>query len=260
VIDPDTGVRYYYTTNLREHNMGVAVFGDVIGAQYDSHVGDGLYMEYTYNCPASCSSSVLTQNVTFLFLGLHAHQRARALRVQTARDGMVVHTGRADFFTFAQQGAQVVQGDPITVQPGDTIDVSCTYESDPDLLFGLASYQEMCMSYIIYYPKQKYLDTIPWLCGPGVEPFFPCVGTYTAKTLASESEINRAFGTTSIERSTNEALCGSDTCEMLFGFLQGTQLHGYTFEQCIEVCSMSTLFTSWALSSSSMRWGCGKCE
>jgi Copper type II ascorbate-dependent monooxygenase, C-terminal domain len=256
-IDPDTGVRFYYTTKLRQQEMGVLLLGDVAGSLYKTPVGDG-FVEYNYNCPSTCSRFVLTKPVTFLFEVLHAHQSARALRLQVKRNGRVIHTGRADFFEFDQQGAQMLQGDPYKFRPGDEIDVSCTYEGSPTLMFGRASYQEMCLIYVVYYPRQKFLGRIPWLCGPAIAPYYPCIAQSTRNALASADNINRQFGTTNGAPSSR--LCISYTCSMFFGLLKGQQIHGEIYGRCFQVCSFSGLLTSYMVSPHTQGWNCGPCD
>jgi Copper type II ascorbate-dependent monooxygenase, C-terminal domain len=192
IID-NTSFRVYYTTKPREHELGFFPQGDIAATLYGTHVGDGV-VSHTFDCPASCSRTTLRQPVTVLTELLHAHTFGVALRSEVIRDGKVIHTARADFFNFFQQGVQMVQQDEFTIQPGDAMRLVCSYQSNKDVIFGDASSNEMCLGAFAYYPRQKLLNKIPWLCGMGVEPDYPCVGTHEFQVLNSTADIDRAFG------------------------------------------------------------------
>ena len=189
-----SGVRYYYTTQPREHEVGNFVMGDLLLLAAGESVGDGL-STHIFDCPSECSSAVLDEPVTVIRESLHMHQTGISGRIEQVRDGQLVRTGNIDFFDFDQQGNHVIQQPEYQVRPGDSFRVFCEYDSSPDVVFGKASSEEMCLAALTYYPRKKtFNDRLPWVCPYGV-PLPLCHSSYNGpQALESEAELGRIFG------------------------------------------------------------------
>jgi len=162
--------------------------GDPYLALSRRSVGNGL-TQYTFDCDGSCSGIVLNEPITILREYLHMHAVGAAASNELVRDGTVVHKSKIEFFNFQQQGNQAVQQMPFQVEPGDGFRMTCTYDTNEDTVFGRASQQEMCIAFIMYYPRRNI--GLPWTCGAGI-PVPACEALYESESLSS---IPRTFGT-----------------------------------------------------------------
>jgi hypothetical protein len=113
-------------------------------------------------------------------------------------------------YDFTQAGV-CISGSQEALQShrGDSFNVVCYYNEEPfgvnRTLFGVASFQEMCMAFLWYYPR---VPTLPGLCGPGVDQLIPgiCGSNFTYNKLEDESDSGRTFGKAS-------DVCSSDIHE-----------------------------------------------
>ena len=123
-----SGVRFYYTTEPREIEIGILTLGDPLMGLRGQALGNGL-SSHSFRCPGSCSSTALQQPVTVLREYLHMHQTGKSMVNEQIRDGEIIRTSAIDFFNFDQQGNQAVQQDPFEVLPGDSFNTVCYYQS-----------------------------------------------------------------------------------------------------------------------------------
>lgn len=70
VID-SSGVRLYFTSKKREYDMGVLMLGDPLIGLFGQNVGPATHQ---FDCPSSCSSFALRENVTVIREYLHMHK------------------------------------------------------------------------------------------------------------------------------------------------------------------------------------------
>ena len=121
---------------------------------------------------------------------LHMHEVGVTMFNEVIRDGEVMRRASVDYFDFEQAGLHEVQQDTFTIKPGDSIRTSCSFNttsSKKSVEYGYGSQDEMCVSYMHYYPRQKFPLGV---CG--VNWFFPaCAATLTTEPI---SEVERVFG------------------------------------------------------------------
>ncbi|KAL3908590.1 MAG: hypothetical protein SGILL_008427 [Bacillariaceae sp.] len=222
VVD-NSGVRFYWTSEEREEEIGIMNIGDPLIGVFGEPVGQGLSM-HQFECPSSCSS-LASQEVTVLREYLHMHEVGLRMTNEQIRDGAVLRTANVEFWEFEQNGNAVVQQDPFTVKPGDSFRTTCYYEDQAgDRTFGLASAEEMCMAFLYYHPRQKFNlggFEVSWFCGYGL-PIPPCEATYQKKMLESKEELFREFATVN----TQCAIVGSDLDEEDGGSVTSAGLAG----------------------------------
>eukprot|EP00529_Nitzschia_sp_RCC80_P011609 CAMPEP_0113520084 /NCGR_PEP_ID=MMETSP0014_2-20120614/43882_1 /TAXON_ID=2857 /ORGANISM="Nitzschia sp." /LENGTH=621 /DNA_ID=CAMNT_0000417881 /DNA_START=159 /DNA_END=2024 /DNA_ORIENTATION=+ /assembly_acc=CAM_ASM_000159 len=193
IID-SSGVRMYWTTQPREYQVGIMSVGDPNIGLFGQPVGDGL-SKHEFICPSSCSETV-GQEVTVLREYLHLHETGKRIVNEQIRDGEVIRKGTVEHWDFHQNGNAAVQQEPFTVKPGDGFKTTCFYNDQRGATFGLASAEEMCMSFLYYYPRAM-IDagevSFPWTCGYDLG-FPACDATYTGTSLTSDDELDREFG------------------------------------------------------------------
>lgn len=95
-----------------------------------------------------------------------------------------------------------VREEPYQLLPGDSFRTNCYYKGGRDSVFGLGSRDEMCISFLYYYPRKTISIptpdgnfTLPYMCGLGLD-FMEnaCNAQYTAEVLESEAGLDRQFG------------------------------------------------------------------
>ena len=190
----NSGVRFYYVKEQRPQEVGFLRLGDIRYRLRDQQIGDGV-TQHDFYCPGSCSNIMLQQDVTVFRENIHMHALGRSGYSEVIRNDQVIHTGTVDYFDFDQQGNQIIQTSPYTLKKGDAIRTVCNYDtaSHKNATFGKAAENEMCIGYLIYYPKQSFLNGIlPWMCGYELG-FEQCENVHTATSL---DQVPRLFGTT----------------------------------------------------------------
>ncbi|KAG7357085.1 copper type II ascorbate-dependent monooxygenase [Nitzschia inconspicua] len=194
VVD-NSGVRFYWTSEPREQEIGIMNVGDPFVGVRGQTIGSGLSF-HQFECPRSCSA-LAGQEVTVLREYLHMHEVGLRITNEQIRDGEIVHKAAVEHWEFHQNGNAAVQQGSFVVQPGDSFRTTCFYDDqDGSRTFGLASAEEMCMAFLYYYPRQKF-DlgdgfSMAWFCG--YDMFFPqCNATYESRALDSKEELNREY-------------------------------------------------------------------
>jgi hypothetical protein len=190
-----SGTRLTFTTNLREFDAASMILGDPFVSLRDVPIGEG-WSEWDFNCPSSCTKNYLDQEITVFTNWLHMHESGeRIVFKQYNTEGEEMQTEYADNYDFNQAGGYLVPKKPFKVNPGDSFDVACYYNEErfgDNRTFGLASFEEMCMTFLWYYPR---IPTFTGVCGPGVDQYIPgCGSDFTYTKLEDESEIGRTFG------------------------------------------------------------------
>ena len=190
-VDTGTGIRLYYTDTPVDDEIGFLQVGDPFVALRGQKVGSGL-TKHTFTCPSSCSENTFTSDeITIVNQALHMHNYGQRIVNQVLRDDEVIHESYIDYWDFYQSGGPVFQASPFQFRKGDSFRTTCYFDTDPDTKFGLGSLDEMCMIFILYFPKQN-LST----CGPG---HHTCPASYDGSTnLSSKDDFGRVFGTTRI--------------------------------------------------------------
>jgi Copper type II ascorbate-dependent monooxygenase, C-terminal domain/DOMON domain/Copper type II ascorbate-dependent monooxygenase, N-terminal domain len=197
----NSGVRVFWTSEPREQQMGILSTGDPQVSLMGQEVGNGI-SRHTFECPGTCSS-VVGQEVTVLREHLHMHEIGARMTNEQIRDGQVLRTAAIDYWEFDQNGNAAIQQDPFVIKPGDGFKTTCYFNGNDDRVFGMASSEEMCMTFLYYYPRAKIrIEEIdlefPWICGFGLG-FEPCETNHQADSLASLQDLDRNFGVSSGE-------------------------------------------------------------
>ena len=191
IVDTGSGIRLYYTDGPVNNELGLFQVGDPLVHLEDQAVGSGL-TKHTFTCPSSCSQTFISDEVTVIKESLHMHATGKRIANQVLRDDEVIHETYIDYWDFDQSGGPSSQKSPYQLQKGDSFRTVCYYDADSDTKFGLGSQDEMCITFIYYFPKQM----VP-ICGVGFA-YPPCQGSYDGVIdLSSEKDLGRVFASTS---------------------------------------------------------------
>ncbi|KAL9987415.1 hypothetical protein ACROYT_G001716 [Oculina patagonica] len=156
-----SGLRFFYTPNLRKYDAGVLPVGEsslpymVIPPKQKSWITYGF-------CPKECSQEMLNsttlpgKGIKVFAAFLHTHLQGSAIWTKHVRDGVELpEIARDDNYDFNFQDIQVL-GKEVHVKPGDDLINYCKYQTmdkNKIVVGGLATSQEMCLDMLFYYPK-----------------------------------------------------------------------------------------------------------
>eukprot|EP00752_Nemacystus_decipiens_P015391 g13724.t1 len=195
-----SGVRVYYTEELRPMDMGVMKLGDPFVYLYGQPLPDGK-ATISFTCPSSCTEENFeAEEVTISSHLMHMHETGQRLVTRQYRNDssgheVMVHSAEVEYYSFLQAaGFPVHTNDSMTIQKGDRFETECFYDTalssvgSENVTFGAGSEQEMCIDYVFYYPNQRLLDS--GACGFGF-----CNGSTTGLwELGAGHDFNRTFG------------------------------------------------------------------
>ena len=157
----NSGVRFYYTANLRTYDIGSLQLGDPYVAARNVVIPPG-WNDFEFTCPNSGCFNTLNggQDVTVFGVVHHMHGAGRSMRTRLydASDNLYKEMV-TEFYDFNFQ--DYLRIEPFTFRTDTHASVECIYESNGED-FGLGSEQEMCMTFLTYYPSAT---TDPRYCG-----------------------------------------------------------------------------------------------
>lgn len=156
VVTDDSGVRFWSTPTLREIDGGVLVTGMNTNPQFLIPPGRANHEEYAW-CPGVCTRSLFPAGGITIFASmLHAHLLGRRIRLSHSRQGVELPDIIDDRgYDFDFQDAHRLP-EPVQVLPGDQLGTRCFYDSrgrTTNTRFGIATTDEMCLTYNMYYPR-----------------------------------------------------------------------------------------------------------
>lgn len=203
-----SGLRVYYINEERTYRAGVYSTGDPFVAlmEIDPEINDGL-TKHTFTCPGECSSLFLASEtersgedaagVTIILESLHMHQTGVRMTNEVIRNGEVFHKAVVDVYDFEQQGSFSVPQEQYTVLPGDSFRTTCYYEDGSQ--WGMGSADEMCITFMMYFPVKKLSTGLEWYCNYGFDLGTGCVTELEQADLNRVEDLGRSFGATSGE-------------------------------------------------------------
>ncbi|KAM9316675.1 DBH-like monooxygenase protein 1 [Gastrophryne carolinensis] len=155
----NSGIKMYYTPYTRKYDAGVLEAGIWVSLYHMIPPGMPAFSSEGH-CTMECLEEALNQEKTdgihvFAVL-LHAHQAGQAVRARHFRKGIEQKLLAYDNeFDFNFQEFQYLEEER-TIVPGDSIIIECQYNTRSRTTItwgGLSARDEMCLSYLIYYPK-----------------------------------------------------------------------------------------------------------
>jgi len=175
LVDQRSGVRLYYSTVRRPHVAGLMLLGDYMlklrgsytvgsaGNNFTTAVAAG--MRHSFYCPPTCFSETRlgarndkqVPHVHVFREVLHMHRSGeRMTNIHLNANGTIIRAAEVNRFDFSQgAGYSSRQGLPYIISEGDSFVTTC-YFSNRGVVWGSSSDEEMCQSFLWYYPKKDY--------------------------------------------------------------------------------------------------------
>jgi len=149
-----SGYRIHYTPKLRQHDAATFTLGDPYVSFPSIPPGESNY-PLEASCPSECTQKFSSEVVLFT-TSHHMHKTGHMMwTTHYNKDGEYLRTlARTEFFDFAMQTVNYIN---VTVKPGDYLNIHCSYKTTDrtrPTYFGGGSVNEMCMDFLLYYPKQ----------------------------------------------------------------------------------------------------------
>lgn len=187
----DSGIRIYYTgeNQLRTHELAVLQLGDPNVALEGTTLPLG-WSNISFDCVSNVTAS-FHEPITVLYHAQHMHGNGQMMSTSVIHNGNQTQFIKTDFFSFEFQG--IVQTN-YTVYPGDKFRTKCWYHTANDnAQFGLTTLDEMCIDFVLYYPRQPTLDMFGGVCG------YTSGGEMSQSIQTSEPASRHGFGGTHIQ-------------------------------------------------------------
>ncbi|XP_011550979.3 MOXD1 homolog 1 [Plutella xylostella] len=175
VLD-SSGIRIHYTPSLRAHDA--ALLGSGIGVSA-LHVIPPKQRQYRTVgiCSPECSTNTMPEEgINIVSVLLHAHGQARKISLKHIRGNEELpRISEENSYDVHYQQSRIVPGGRKFLR-GDTLITECTYDStarDKPILGGYSVLQEMCLSFVLYYPRTELAGCYSM---PPVQEFFETFG------------------------------------------------------------------------------------
>jgi len=167
--EDDSGVRIHYTEQLLQYDGGIMSTGVETLPGGAVIPADQKTWEWTGYCPPECLASRMTQNVWLAGITLHTHTYGYYVSTTLIRDGKeIAIVGEDQYYDFDLQVNRKLTTE-IEMRPTDTLYTTCRYKTEGreggPVAMGLATKDEMCLSYITYYPRIEKLDNCKQMPG-----------------------------------------------------------------------------------------------
>ncbi|XP_019853652.1 PREDICTED: DBH-like monooxygenase protein 2 homolog [Amphimedon queenslandica] len=167
VID-SSGVTFYYIDTPREHDSGILIVGQAVHHTMIIPPKARDYTIYSF-CPTDCTALFPQDGIRVFANLLHTHLLGVSLTVHHLRATDQCRSGSGieelkpidsnPLYDFNfQEGVHINE---VVIRPGDTIMLTCTYNSENRntvTLGGESTHEEMCLSFLNYYPRIGMTD------------------------------------------------------------------------------------------------------
>ncbi|CAM9374178.1 unnamed protein product [Discosporangium mesarthrocarpum] len=196
-----SGVRVFWTENLRQYDAGVMQLGDpfvLLSTEPEPGLPMGKSM-YSFSCPSSCTEEFQDESVTVFLQSLHMHEAGARMVTRHYRNDELYRVAEVEYYDFRYSGAFPVNVVDVTIERGDRFETDCYYETSDQKTFGLGSENEMCIDFLYYYPAQE-LPTGGYCGFGGTDDNSEftgdlCGGEMTGfSALPEDSDLGRTFG------------------------------------------------------------------
>nr|XP_039270018.1 DBH-like monooxygenase protein 1 homolog [Styela clava] len=155
-----SGIRFTYTPTLRENDIGIMLVGcEAYGHELIIPPGAESFTSIGH-CTDACLEQGLTasdvDNVTAFSVILHSHLAGRKLRLRHIRNGVELpYLANDENYDFNYQESRYLNPGVI-IKNTDYLQMECDYSTKDRTVMtegGLGTLQEMCESFVLYYPR-----------------------------------------------------------------------------------------------------------
>ncbi|CAF0960166.1 unnamed protein product [Adineta steineri] len=195
IID-QSGIRIYYTKDLREKEAGIMEVGLEYNPKNSIPPGSPSFRISGY-CAGECTrASLSNEGITVFASQLHTHLTGVEVFTRIIRKNGEILTLNVDRHYSPHFQEIRLLPEPVQIYRGDTILHTCIYNTKDrkDMTFGgYGISDEMCVNYIHYYPRSK-LE----LCKTSVEDdeldrFFETMNEYDRSNTSNNQTIFQNF-------------------------------------------------------------------
>ncbi|KAL9918508.1 MOXD1 homolog 1 [Glossina fuscipes fuscipes] len=178
-----SGFRIHYSKHLRKNDAGIMISGVSISDTQLIPPGQKLYRNVGI-CGPSCSNVMFPETGIKIISGiLHSHRAGRKMTLRHVRDGKELpRIIEDDNYDYNYQQVRQLENETV-VMPGDYIITDCAYETSNrkrPTFGGYSTKQEMCLSFLTYYPR---IDLAGCYSMTPVREFFETFGVYQFYSL-----------------------------------------------------------------------------
>ena len=157
----NSGIRIHYTDQLREYDTGMVLVGSEVNFLQMIPPKQNLFTSMG-QCTAECTQEGLPDSGIKIISGiLHSHLAGRKMRLRHIRRGIELPVILEDMhYDFNYQASRIPKVET-TVYPGDQLILECGYDTatrDEPTFGGLSTRDEMCLAFILYYPRSSLAD------------------------------------------------------------------------------------------------------
>ncbi|XP_033106266.1 DBH-like monooxygenase protein 1 homolog [Anneissia japonica] len=168
----NSGVRVYYTPTLRQYEAEVWTIGEEVSPLQSIPPNEKAFKTFGF-CFGDCTKQVLEEDIKIIAVALHGHLAATKISLQHYRNGSLIDDlARDDNYDFNLQEFRYFETEKV-FKPGDEFVVTCVYKTvgrENITVGGISTRQEMCMAFVVYYPKQSKAGAC--LSSPDISAFF----------------------------------------------------------------------------------------
>ncbi|XP_011497249.1 PREDICTED: MOXD1 homolog 1 [Ceratosolen solmsi marchali] len=193
-----SGVRLYLTSNLRKMEAGILVAGIAVSPLHMVPPQQKEYATAGY-CTPQCTNKMFdTDGINIVSVVLHSHLAGRRLSLKHIRHNKELPPIIQDkHFNFDYQQSFTLEQEA-KIMPGDELVVECVYNTldrNRPTFGGYAAYQEMCLAFIVHYPRT--LLAACYSMTP-VKEFFNALNIQSFKDISME-QVEKLFLSTTTE-------------------------------------------------------------
>ncbi|XP_045451194.1 MOXD1 homolog 1-like [Melitaea cinxia] len=154
----NSGIRIHYTPVLRDHDAALLGAGVGVSALHVIPPKQKAYRTVGI-CSPECTNSTMPEGgINIVSVLLHAHGTARKISLKHIRGTEELpRISEENTYDSRYQQSRIVPGGR-KFYKGDTLITECTYDTtsrDKPILGGYSATQEMCLSFILYYPRTE---------------------------------------------------------------------------------------------------------
>nr|CAD7450704.1 unnamed protein product [Timema bartmani] len=151
-----SGVRVFYSNKLREYDGGMLVSGITVTPLHVIPPRQPQYHTVGY-CNSLCTQRMFPQTgIKVVSVLLHSHLAGRKMKLRHIRDKQELSLiAQDDNYDFNYQQSRTLQTE-VLVLPGDELITECAYQTvnrTEPTLGGYSTKQEMCLAFLLYYPR-----------------------------------------------------------------------------------------------------------
>jgi len=165
-LEDKSGIDLILTDKLRKYDAGIIILGDIYVTASPIPSGSVDY-PIESECTSKCTS-LWPHDITVIASFLHMHSYGISMYTILTRENSTeeIISNKIEYWDFGLQQYTPVN---YVIHPGDRLNTVCLYNTrstSSPVRFGPGSSDEMCMDFIIYYPKLKSPSGVDFaVCG-----------------------------------------------------------------------------------------------